>query len=125
MKVTLISIVIGTLGTVTKGLVQGLEDLEISGRVETIQTTTLLRPPRILKKKKSWRLVGSCCHADSSGKPSANAGTKNTQMSKIIIDTLLLSLYLSIISNSNTSERDFHESNAFKFFDFENKSTSS
>ena len=29
--------------TVTKGLVQGLEDLEITGRVETIQTTALLR----------------------------------------------------------------------------------
>ena len=39
MKVTIILIVIGGLGTVTKGLVQGLEDLEISGRVETIQIT--------------------------------------------------------------------------------------
>ena len=29
MKVTVISTVIGTLGTVTKGLVQGLNDLEI------------------------------------------------------------------------------------------------
>ena len=34
--------------TVTKGLVQGLEDLEIRGRVETIQTTALLRLDRIL-----------------------------------------------------------------------------
>ena len=32
MKVTVIPIVIGALGTVTKGLVQGLEDLEIRGR---------------------------------------------------------------------------------------------
>ena len=40
MKVTVEPIVIGTLGTVTKGLVQGLEDLEITRRVETIQTTT-------------------------------------------------------------------------------------
>ena len=31
MKVTVILIVIGTLGTVTEGLVQGLEDLEIRG----------------------------------------------------------------------------------------------
>ena len=31
--------VIGALGTATKGLLQGLEDLEIRGRVETIQTT--------------------------------------------------------------------------------------
>ena len=36
MKVTIMSIVIGTLGTVTKGLIQGPEDLEIRGRVETI-----------------------------------------------------------------------------------------
>ena len=39
MKVTVILIAIGTLGTITKGLVRGLEDLEIKGRVETIQTT--------------------------------------------------------------------------------------
>ena len=36
MKVTVIPIVIGALGTVTKGLVQGLENLEIRGRVEII-----------------------------------------------------------------------------------------
>ena len=33
MKVTVIPIVIGAFGTVTKGLVQGLKDLEITGRV--------------------------------------------------------------------------------------------
>ena len=31
MKVTVIPIVVGALGTVTKGLVQGLEDLKITG----------------------------------------------------------------------------------------------
>ena len=41
MKVRVISIVIGALGIVTKGLVQGIEDLEIRGRVETIQITIL------------------------------------------------------------------------------------
>ena len=40
MKVTIIPIVIGPFGTVTKGLLKGLEDLEVGGRVETIQTTT-------------------------------------------------------------------------------------
>ena len=35
MKVTVIPIVSGALGTVTKGFVQGLEDLEIRGRVKT------------------------------------------------------------------------------------------
>ena len=42
MKVTIVPIVIRALGTITKGLVKGLEDLEIGGRVETIQTTALL-----------------------------------------------------------------------------------
>ena len=42
MKVTIVPIVIGALGTVTKGLLKGLEDMEVSGRVETIQTTALL-----------------------------------------------------------------------------------
>ena len=39
MQVTIIPIVIGALGTVNKGLLKGLEDLEIGGRVETIQKT--------------------------------------------------------------------------------------
>ena len=39
MKVTIILIVIGAFGTVTNGLLKGLEDLEVSGRMETIQTT--------------------------------------------------------------------------------------
>ena len=42
------NIVIGALGIVTRGLVQGLEDLEITGRVETIQT--LLKTARILRR---------------------------------------------------------------------------
>ncbi len=46
----IILIVIGALGTVTKGLVQRLEELEIRGRVETIQTTALLRSIRILRR---------------------------------------------------------------------------
>ena len=49
MKVTIIPIVIGAFGTVTKGLLKGLEDLKVGGRVETIQTTALLRTARILE----------------------------------------------------------------------------
>ena len=41
-KVMVIPIVIDGLGTVTKGLVEGLEDLEIRGRVETIQTYSIV-----------------------------------------------------------------------------------
>ena len=50
MKSTIIPIVTGSLGTVTEGILKGLEDLEIKGQVETIQTTTLLRAARILRR---------------------------------------------------------------------------
>ena len=50
MKVTIIPIMIGAFGTITKGLLKGLEDLEVGGRVKTIQTTALLRTARILKR---------------------------------------------------------------------------
>ena len=39
MKVRVISNVTGALETIPKGLVKGLEDLEIRGRAENIQTT--------------------------------------------------------------------------------------
>ena len=39
MKVTIIPIVIGAFSTVTKELLKGLEDLEVGGRMGTIQTT--------------------------------------------------------------------------------------
>ena len=41
MKGTVIPIVNGMLSTITKGLVHGLEDLEIKGRVETIYRALL------------------------------------------------------------------------------------
>ena len=50
MKVTIIPIVIGAFGTVTKGLLKGLADLEVGGRVETIQTTALLRTVKMLRR---------------------------------------------------------------------------
>ena len=50
MKVTIIPILIGAFGTVTKGLLKGLEDLEVGGRVETTQTTALMRTTRILRR---------------------------------------------------------------------------
>ena len=49
---TIIQIVIGTFGAVIKGLVQELEELEIRGRAETIQTAALFRSVRIL-----WRFL--------------------------------------------------------------------
>ena len=50
MQVTVITIVINAFGTVTKGLLRGREDLEVGGRVGTIQTTVLLRTARILRR---------------------------------------------------------------------------
>ena len=50
LKVTIIPIGIGALSTVTEELVKGLKELEITGRVETIQTTALLRSARILRR---------------------------------------------------------------------------
>ena len=71
---TIILIAIGALGTVTKGLLKGREDLEIRGRVETIQTTALLRSGRILRK-----VLETFCHSNSSGKPSAIVDVKKSQ----------------------------------------------
>ena len=50
MKVTILPIVIGAFGTVTKLLLKGMEDLEVGGRVETIQTTALLITARITRR---------------------------------------------------------------------------
>ena len=50
MKVTIVLIVIGAFGTITKGILKGLEDLKFGGRVETIQMTALLRTARILRR---------------------------------------------------------------------------
>ena len=69
MQVTIIPIIIGMFGTVTKGFLKGLEDLEVGGQVETIQTTTLLRMARILRRvleiwgdllsiKLQWKTIG-------------------------------------------------------------------
>ena len=49
MKVMIVSI-IGAFGTITKGLLNGLDDLEVGGRVETMQMTALLRTARILRR---------------------------------------------------------------------------
>ena len=66
MKVTIIPIVIDALCTVTKGLVQGLEDLEITGWVEIIEVTdctieinqnTEESPGDLLSKRLQWKTI--------------------------------------------------------------------
>ena len=66
MKVTIIPLVIGALGTVTKGLKKELKDLEIRRWVETIQATALLRSARrvleawrdLEELKLQWKTIG-------------------------------------------------------------------
>ena len=50
MKVTIVPIGIGAFGTMTKGLLKGLEYLKVGGRVEIIQMTALLRTARVLRR---------------------------------------------------------------------------
>ena len=77
MKVTIILIVTGDLGTVTKGLIMGLEDLEIRRKVETIKLLHYWDRSKYCEG--SWRLEETCCHSNSSERPSANAAVKNSQ----------------------------------------------
>ena len=49
-KATIVPIVIGSFGTITKGLLKGLEDFEFGEREETIQMTALLRTAKILRR---------------------------------------------------------------------------
>ena len=74
MKVTIVPIVIGALSTITKGLLKGLEDLEVGGRVKTIQTTALLRTATILKRVlETW---GDLLSLNLCEKPLANTDVK-------------------------------------------------
>ena len=76
MKVTVIPIVIGVLGTVTERLVQELEELKMRGRVETTQTIALLRSARILRRVlETW---GDLLSLKLPWKPWANAGVENS-----------------------------------------------
>ena len=50
MKVMIIPIGIGAFGTVSKGQLKGLEDWEVGGREEIIQTIALLRMTRISRR---------------------------------------------------------------------------
>ena len=52
MQVTIIPIVIGVFGTVTKGLLKGLEDSEVCEQVETIQTTCIIENSQNTEKSR-------------------------------------------------------------------------
>ena len=56
-----------------------LNDLQIREGVETFQTTELLKSARILR-----RVLETCCHSNSSGKPSANIVVRTLKSNKYI-----------------------------------------
>ena len=77
MKVTIVPIMTGAFGTITKGLLKCLEDLEVGGRVETIQIIALLRTARILMRvQETW---GDLLSLKLRWKPSANTDVKNAK----------------------------------------------
>ena len=80
MKLTVISIVSGALGTISEGLLKGMEDLKIRRQEETIQTTALSRSVRIAGDLRKLAVT------PTPGKNHiTNAGVKNYQRSKMII----------------------------------------
>ena len=83
MNVVFIPIVIGALDRVTKGLIKGLDDLEIRGWLETIQTTVLLWSVRMLRR--AQETCDDCVHSNSCEKLSADTSVKNSQMGWIIV----------------------------------------
>ena len=73
MKVTVIPLIINAPGSVPKDLVRGLEELEIGRRAKACQNRSLQKSARILR-----RVLETCCHFDSSERPSGNADGKKT-----------------------------------------------
>ena len=70
---------IGTLGKVTKGLMQGLEYLKIKGRVVTTQTTAF-RSARIQRRiRETWR---NYCHSNADVKKLSKEKKNNNKINK-------------------------------------------
>ena len=82
MKVTIIPIVIGAFGTVTKGLLKDWRTWKLEDEWKLSKLQHCWERPEYWEE--SWRLEETCCHSNKSWKPSANAHLKNSQKSKII-----------------------------------------
>ena len=94
MKVTIIPIVIAAFGTVTKGLLKELEDLEYKWRPSKLQHYWEL--PEYWEE--SGRLEETCCHSNSNEKPSAKNDVKNSlRVNIIIIIIIILIVKLKLI----------------------------
>ena len=70
-----IPVVVGALGTVSKGVEKKLGELKIRGRIKTVQTTALLKSVEYLEE--SWRSEETCSHSDQ-WKPPIRAKGKNS-----------------------------------------------
>ena len=68
------------VGTVTKRLLKGLEDLEVGGK------KLLYYWERPEYWEESWKFEETCCHSNFSERPSANAEVKKTLIIIIIKD---------------------------------------
>ena len=82
IKVTAVPIVIGALGTLHKGLVKRMEELEIGGRAETNYNFAKIDQNTEMSPGDLRRLAVTCCHSNFRGKPSADAVVKNSQKAK-------------------------------------------
>ena len=91
MKVTIILIVIGAFGTVTKGLLKGLEDLEVGARVEIYKQQHYWKRPEYWEE--SWRLEETCCHSISSERTSAYADVKNYNNNNTFLSGFIIKRY--------------------------------
>ena len=87
-------IAIGALGTITKGLLKGLEDLEIGKWVETIQRQHCKEQPESWDE--SWRLEETWCYSNSSVKPSVNTDVKNADWMIILCVCVYICVYIYI-----------------------------
>ena len=100
MKVTVIPIVVGALGMIHKKIG------ERTGRLRNQKTCRDHLDYSIIKigqktEKSPGDLKKICCHSNSSEKPSAYAGVKNSQRSKIII------IYDCLKNSRNTIFTDY------------------
>ena len=84
MRVTVIPIIVGALRTVPKGLEKRLEERQIRGRIETIQTIV--------------SIVWEICLPDSSERPPADASVKKlTKSEKKMIIKMMMMVMMKIL----------------------------
>ena len=76
MQVTIIPIVIGATGTVTKGLIKGLEELKLADEWRPSKRLHYWERPEYWEVSR-W-LEDTWCHSVSREKPSANADVKSS-----------------------------------------------